>query len=98
MHGYPLIVERSEEDRRLDRYRLGQCLEFGRARTFRQYVDFAHNRPRPDITVPAAFTLSTEPGMVGFPRELAERACTDIRSGTCPVSAGTSCRWRSRTC
>jgi len=46
--------------------------------SFRQYLDFPHNRNRPDITVPAAFTLSAEPGMVGFPRELAERACASV--------------------
>lgn len=56
--------------------------------SFRQYVDFAYNRPRPDITVPAAFTLSTEPGMVGFPRSLAERACTDIREWNLPGVGG----------
>jgi pimeloyl-ACP methyl ester carboxylesterase len=48
--------------------------------SFRQYLDFPHNRPRPPITVPAGFTVSAEPGLRGFPRQIAERACTDIRS------------------
>jgi len=56
--------------------------------SFRQYVDFAHNTPRPDITVPAAFTVSAEPAMAGFPREIAERACTDIRHWSEPGTGG----------
>ncbi|WP_262286821.1 epoxide hydrolase family protein [Micromonospora sp. MA102] len=56
--------------------------------SFRQYFDFHHNSPRPDITVPAAFTLSTEPSMVNFPREIAERACTDIRHWSEPGRGG----------
>jgi pimeloyl-ACP methyl ester carboxylesterase len=47
--------------------------------SFRQYFDFEHNTARPVITVPTAVTLSTEPVMTGFPREIAERACTDLR-------------------
>ncbi|MFC4105371.1 epoxide hydrolase family protein [Micromonospora zhanjiangensis] len=56
--------------------------------SFRQYLDFEHNTPRPDITVPAAFTVSTEPSMAGFPREIAERACTDIRHWSEPGRGG----------
>ncbi|MET8230257.1 epoxide hydrolase family protein [Micromonospora sp. NPDC005298] len=56
--------------------------------SFRQYADFAHNTPRPDITVSAAFTLSTEPAMANFPREIAERACTDIRHWSEPGRGG----------
>jgi pimeloyl-ACP methyl ester carboxylesterase len=32
----------------------------------RQYYDFPHNDPRPDIMVPAAFTVSNEPAMANF--------------------------------
>jgi pimeloyl-ACP methyl ester carboxylesterase len=56
--------------------------------SFRQYYDYAHNPARPDITVPAAFTLSAEPSMAGFPREIAERACTDIRHWSEPGRGG----------
>ena len=56
--------------------------------SFRQYFDYEHNEPRPDITVPAAFTVSTEPVIGDFPRELAERACTDIRHWSTPGRGG----------
>ena len=56
--------------------------------SFRQYFDWDHNTPRPDITVPAAVTLSTEPVMTGFPRAIAERACTDIRQWSEPGRGG----------
>jgi len=56
--------------------------------SFRQYVDYPHNEPRGVIEVPAAFTLSTEPGMTGFPRSLAERAYADIRSWHTPGRGG----------
>ncbi|MEV4655555.1 epoxide hydrolase family protein [Micromonospora sp. NPDC049301] len=56
--------------------------------SFRQYVDFDHNTPRPDITVPAAFTVSTEPSQANFPRTIAERACTDIRHWSEPGRGG----------
>lgn len=56
--------------------------------SFRQYFDFDHNSPRPHITVPAAFTLSTEPSQANFPREIAERACTNIRHWSEPGRGG----------
>ncbi|RZU72880.1 pimeloyl-ACP methyl ester carboxylesterase [Micromonospora kangleipakensis] len=56
--------------------------------SFRQYFDFDHNSPRPDITVPAAFTVSTEPSQANFPRQIAERACTDIRHWSEPGRGG----------
>ncbi|MET7706939.1 epoxide hydrolase family protein [Micromonospora sp. NPDC005413] len=56
--------------------------------SFRQYVDFDHNTPRPMITVPAAFTVSTEPSQASFPRSIAERACTDIRHWSEPGRGG----------
>jgi pimeloyl-ACP methyl ester carboxylesterase len=56
--------------------------------SFQQYFDIHHNAPRPDITVPAAFTLSTEPAMANFPREITERACTDIRHWSQPGKGG----------
>jgi pimeloyl-ACP methyl ester carboxylesterase len=56
--------------------------------SFRQYFDWEHNRERPDITVPAAVTLSCEPLFKGFPREIAERACRDIRQWSEPGTGG----------
>lgn len=56
--------------------------------TFRQYFDFSHNSPRPEITVPAAFTVSAEPALANFPREIAERACTNIRHWSEPGKGG----------
>jgi hypothetical protein len=56
--------------------------------SFRQYFDFEHNLPRPAITVPAAFTLSAEPAMANLPREITERACTDIRRWSEPGRGG----------
>jgi pimeloyl-ACP methyl ester carboxylesterase len=56
--------------------------------SFRQYFDWDHNKPRPNITVPAAFTLSTEPAMKNFPREITERCCTDIRAWHTPDRGG----------
>ncbi|MET8550157.1 epoxide hydrolase family protein [Micromonospora zamorensis] len=56
--------------------------------SFRQYADFDHNTPRPMITVPAAFTVSTEPSQANFPRSIAERACTDIRHWSEPGRGG----------
>ncbi|TFV98802.1 epoxide hydrolase family protein [Leifsonia flava] len=47
--------------------------------SFRQYVDYDANRPRPDITVPAGFTVSAEPGIREMPRSIADRSCSDIR-------------------
>jgi pimeloyl-ACP methyl ester carboxylesterase len=44
--------------------------------SFRSYFDYEHNTPRPDITVPAGFTVSAESTVA---RSIAERACTDIR-------------------
>ncbi|MGA9747235.1 MAG: epoxide hydrolase family protein [Nocardioides sp.] len=56
--------------------------------SFRQYFDWEHNHARPDITVPAAVTLSHEPVFTGFPREIAERALTDIRHWSEPGTGG----------
>ncbi|WP_213816922.1 epoxide hydrolase family protein [Glaciihabitans sp. dw_435] len=56
--------------------------------SLRQYFDFALSAARPMITIPAAFTLSAEVGMVGFPRSIAERACSDIRSWNLPGRGG----------
>ena len=46
--------------------------------SMRQYYDYGHNRVRPRIDVPTGFTLSHEPSMKGFPRSIAERACSRI--------------------
>ena len=56
--------------------------------SFRPYFDWGHNPARPAIAVPAAFTLSTEPSMANFPREIAERACTAIRHWSEPGRGG----------
>jgi pimeloyl-ACP methyl ester carboxylesterase len=56
--------------------------------SFRQYVDYDHNEPRPPITVPAAFTVSHEPALVNLPRSIPERACTDIRHWSEPGRGG----------
>ncbi|MGH2489065.1 MAG: epoxide hydrolase family protein, partial [Candidatus Limnocylindria bacterium] len=56
--------------------------------SFRSYYDYGHNRPRPPITVPAAFTLATEPSMANFPRQLTERVCRDIRHWSEPGQGG----------
>lgn len=56
--------------------------------SFRQYADYEHNAPRPDVTVPAAFTVSAEPVMQNFPRSFAERTCTDIRHWSVPGKGG----------
>lgn len=56
--------------------------------SFRSYADYPANGPRGTITVPAAFTLSCEPGMIGFPRSLAERSFTDIRFWLTPGRGG----------
>ena len=61
--------------------------------SMRQYVDFRHNPPRPVIEVPAAFTLSTEPGMRDFPRSIAERACADIVHWAEPGRGGHFLAW-----
>lgn len=56
--------------------------------SFRQYFDWDHGAPRPTIDVPTAFTLSHEPSMQGFPRSIAERACSDIRLWNEPDRGG----------
>jgi pimeloyl-ACP methyl ester carboxylesterase len=56
--------------------------------SFRQYFDWSHNTDRPVIEVPAAVTLSHEPGMAGMPRSLADRACADIRHWSEPGRGG----------
>jgi pimeloyl-ACP methyl ester carboxylesterase len=56
--------------------------------SFRQYFDWDHNTERPQITVPVAVTLSAEPVMANFPREIAERACTNIQHWSEPGKGG----------
>jgi pimeloyl-ACP methyl ester carboxylesterase len=56
--------------------------------SFRQYFDFAHNTDRPQITVPTAITLSAEPAVANFPREIAERACDNLRQWSEPGRGG----------
>ena len=56
--------------------------------SFRQYLDWPSNGPRPAITVPVAVTRSHEAGMELFPRSIAERAATDIRQYSTPDRGG----------
>jgi pimeloyl-ACP methyl ester carboxylesterase len=56
--------------------------------SFRQYFDWDENTARPMINVPAAFTLSHEPLLAGFPREIVERSCSDIRHWSEPKKGG----------
>lgn len=56
--------------------------------SFRQYFDFGHNAGRPDIAVPAAVTLSHEPALANFPREIAQRACRHLRHWSEPGRGG----------
>jgi pimeloyl-ACP methyl ester carboxylesterase len=56
--------------------------------SFRQYVDYDSNRPRPLVTVPTGFTISNEDGLRDIPRSIAERACSDIRVWHPPTSGG----------
>ncbi|GAA1681428.1 epoxide hydrolase [Fodinicola feengrottensis] len=56
--------------------------------SFRTYYDYSENKPRPDITVPSAVTLSHEPAMAGFPRSLVERTLLDLRHWSTPERGG----------
>ena len=56
--------------------------------SFRQYLDYPANSPRPMITVPVAVTLSCEPPFELFPRSIAERAASDIRHYSTPGRGG----------
>ena len=56
--------------------------------SFRQYVDYEANRPRPAIAVPAGFTVSAEAGIREMPRSIAERSCSDIRVWHEPTVGG----------
>lgn len=56
--------------------------------SFRQYYDWGHTPPRPDVTVPAAVTLSAEPLFRDLPRSLAERTYPDLRQWRGPTAGG----------
>lgn len=56
--------------------------------SFRQYYNYPLNDPVPLITVPAAVTLSGEPGYASYPRSLAERVFTDLRHWNAPHRGG----------
>lgn len=56
--------------------------------SFRQYYNYSLNEPMPRITVPAAVTLSAEPGYAGYPRSLAERVFADLRHWRTPGRGG----------
>ncbi|CAN5447177.1 epoxide hydrolase [soil metagenome] len=56
--------------------------------SFRQYLDYPHNTPRPTVTVPVAVTRTHEEGMETFPRSIADRAATDIRQYSEPDRGG----------
>ena len=61
--------------------------------SMRQYVHFDFNPPRPLIEVPVGFTISSEPGMAGFPRSIAERACSQIVHWSEPGRGGHFLAW-----
>ncbi|MFE3453133.1 epoxide hydrolase family protein [Nonomuraea sp. NPDC059194] len=56
--------------------------------SFRQYYDYAGNRPVPRIGVPGAVTVSNEPAFANFPRSLAERLYADLRHWSVPRRGG----------
>ncbi len=56
--------------------------------SFRQYYNYERNEPVPAITVPAAITLSNEPGLAAYVPSLAERRCTDLRHFSTPGRGG----------
>lgn len=58
------------------------------ATSFRQYFDWSFNEPRATVTAPTALLLSREPWLEGFPRSLAERAVTDLRSVEVAAAGG----------
>lgn len=55
--------------------------------SFQQYFDWPANPPRPPITAPLGVLLSRETGFRAYPRSLAERAATDLRTFE-PAAAG----------
>ena len=56
--------------------------------SFRQYYNYPLNEPVPQITVPAAVTLSSEPAYATYPRSLAERVFADLRHWNAPGRGG----------
>jgi pimeloyl-ACP methyl ester carboxylesterase len=56
--------------------------------SFSQYYNYSLNEPVPQITVPAAVTLSHEPAYATYPRSLAERAFADLRHWSTPGRGG----------
>jgi hypothetical protein len=56
--------------------------------SFRQYYNHPLNEPVPQVTVPAAVTLSGEPAYAMYPRSLAERVFTDLRHWNAPHRGG----------
>ncbi len=56
--------------------------------SFRQYYNYSLNEPVPQITVPAAVTLSNEPAYATYPRSFAERVFTDLRHWSTPGRGG----------
>jgi pimeloyl-ACP methyl ester carboxylesterase len=56
--------------------------------SFSQYYNYSLNEPVPQITVPAAVTLSHEPAYATYPRSLAERVFADLRHWSTPGRGG----------
>jgi pimeloyl-ACP methyl ester carboxylesterase len=56
--------------------------------SFGQYYNYPLNEPVPQITVPAAVTLSNEPAYATYPRSLAERVFADLRHWSTPDRGG----------
>jgi pimeloyl-ACP methyl ester carboxylesterase len=56
--------------------------------SFRQYYNYPLNEPVPQITVPGAVTLSSEPAYAAYPKSLAERVFADLRHWSTPGRGG----------
>jgi pimeloyl-ACP methyl ester carboxylesterase len=56
--------------------------------SFQQYYNYELNEPVPQISVPAAVTLSHEPAYANYPKGLAERVFADLRHWSTPGRGG----------
>jgi pimeloyl-ACP methyl ester carboxylesterase len=56
--------------------------------SFQQYYNYELNEPVPQISVPAAVTLSHEPAYANYPKSLAERVFADLRHWSTPRRGG----------
>jgi pimeloyl-ACP methyl ester carboxylesterase len=56
--------------------------------SFGEYYHYDLDEPLPEITVPAAVTLTNEPGYAHFPRSFAERIFSDLQHWATPGRGG----------